>query len=461
MNGMQRWQAAWPRTWIAASLLLAACGGGSAGGGGDAARSDAAPGGDAVDAIGTPPVDVRPDMAPPIVDARPADAPGVGPAVDAPVSSCLKLAAQMIPGADPVPGMPGLPAPPQPSVFGDPGQLKPDDIVGRLSRFIWRIEPDAALLARVQGCARLSREDVLALADLMLHDPRAARGIQAFVSWWLELDRLATEQRDPASFPPFTDELRRSMGEEVRLFAAHVMFNDGGTLTRLLTAPYSFVDRQLAAIYSVPAVDDSFRRVDFGPGDERAGLLTMPGVLAVAGGFDRHSGPVRAKRLLDRVLCLEVPPPPPMATPEIPPPSARPGQSLRAAMEKTMESPACRSCHVILDVGFAFEPFDAIGRHRTSDNGAAIDASAQLRDPISSNVFAVTGPVDLMKQLAGQESTHGCFARRWLEFAVGRPVAENSPFVSAALAATLRGANLDIRALIAQVTITLPFLAPN
>jgi hypothetical protein len=396
-----------------------------------------------------------------VIDARPADGPGVAPAVDAPVSSCLKLAAQMIPGADPVPGMPGVPAPSQPSVFGDPGLLKPDDIVGRLSRFIWRIEPDAALLARVQGCDRLTREDVLALADLMLHDPRAARGIQAFVSWWLELDRLATEQRDPASFPPFTDELRRSMGEEVRLFAAHVVFNDTGTLTRLLTAPYSFVDRPLAAIYAVPAVDDSFRRVDFGPGDERAGLLTMPGVLAVSGGFDRHSGPVRAKRLLDRVLCMEVPPPPPMATPEIPPPSARPGQTPRAAMEKTMDEPACRSCHVILEVGFAFEPFDAIGRHRTSDNGAPIDSHVLMRDPITSNTIVATGPVDLMKQLAQQESTHSCFARRWLEFAMGRPAAENSPFVVEALATTFRSANLDIRALIAQLTITVPFLAPN
>ena len=66
-----------------------------------------------------------------------------------------------------------------------------------------------------------------------------------------------------------------------------------------------------------------------------------------------------------------------------------------------------------------------------------------------------------MKQLAAQEGTHSCFARRWLEFAVGRPAAENSPFVVEALATTFRGANLDIRALIAQVTITIPFLAPN
>jgi hypothetical protein len=84
-----------------------------------------------------------------------------------------------------------------------------------------------------------------------------------------------------------------------------------------------------------------------------------------------------------------------------------------------------------------------------------------MRDPITSNTNVVTGPDDLMKQHAQQESTHSCFARRWLEIAMGRPAAENSPFVVEALATTFRSANLDIRALIAQLTITVPFLAPN
>jgi hypothetical protein len=461
MNGMQRWQAAWP---VAVVLVLTFCGCGSSAAP-DAARMDAARLEVGQDTAGT--IDVA-DVAPsdagvekvdPAFDAR-AGRDG-GAATDLPASACL-LSAQTMPGANPAPpgGLPGVPSPPMPSLTGDPGKLPPQEIVGRLARFLWRVEPDAALLARVQGCMRLTVNDVIVLADMMLQDARAARGLQAFVAWWLQLDRLATEQRDPASFPPLTDELRRSMAEEVRLFAAHVMFNDSATLPRLLTAPYSFVDRQLAPIYGVPAVDDSFRRIDFGPADERAGLLTMPGVLAVSGGFDRHSGPVRGKRLLERVLCTEVPPPPPMVTPQIPPPAERPGQSLRQAMERTMESPVCLGCHSMLEVGFALEPFDAIGRHRTSDNGVPIDARAQVRDPMSANAFAVSGPVDLMKQLADQESTHRCFASRWLEFAVGRPAVDQSPFVVEALTRMFRSANLDLRALIAQVTITPPFLAP-
>jgi Protein of unknown function (DUF1592)/Protein of unknown function (DUF1588)/Protein of unknown function (DUF1585) len=458
MKVMHRWQAAWPAGACALGLLLGACGGSNPRSDGAAvdATSDPSPAPETRDAVSS--LDGR-DVAPASFDLAPADGPGDTAAADLATSGCLVLAAEPAASEAPAPMLPGRPTPPMPPTTGDPGKLTPQEIVGRLSRFIWQMEPDAALLARVEGCARLTVTDVLVLADLMLHDPRATRSIQAFVSWWLELDRLPAEQRDPASFPPFTDELRRSMAEEVRLFAAHVVFNDTGTLRRLLTAPYSFVDRHLAAIYDVPPIDDSFRRIDFRPTDERAGILTLPGVLAVSGGFDRHSGPVRGKRLLERVLCFEVPPPPAMLTPEIPPPSARPGQSLRQAMEQTLADPVCQGCHALLEVGFVFEPFDAIGRRRTTDNGAPIDAHAQLRG-VDGEDLAASGPVSLVQKLADLDSTQRCFARRWLEFAVGRDVVDGDQFVVGALTAAIRR-GLDIRALIAQVTITVPFLAPN
>jgi hypothetical protein len=459
MKVMHRWQAAWPAGAFALGLLLGACGGSNPRSDGAAvdAGSDPSPAPETMDAVSS--MDGR-DVAPTTFDLAPADGPADTAAADLATSGCLVLAAETAVN-DPAPGVPGvgLPMPPIPPTTGDPGKLTPQEIVARLSRFIWRMEPDAALLARVKECARLTVNDVLVLADLMLHDPRATRSIQAFVSWWLELDRLPAEQRDPASFPPFTDELRRSMAEEVRLFAAHVVFNDTGSLPRLLTAPYSFVDRQLAAIYDVPPIDDTFRRIDFRPSDERAGILTLPGVLAVSGGFDRHSGPVRGRRLLERVLCFDVPPPPPLLTPEIPPPSARPGQSLRQAMEKSFVDPACQSCHALLEVGFVFEPFDAIGRHRTTDNGAPIDAHAQLRG-VDGDGFAASGPVSMVQKLTDLDSTRRCFARRWLEFAVGRDAVDRDQFAVGALTSAFVGAALDIRALIAQVTITAPFLAP-
>ena len=185
----------------------------------------------------------------------------------------------------------------------------------------------------------------------------------------------------------------------------------------------------------------------------------MPGVLAVSGGPERHSGPVRGSRLLNRVLCLEVPPPPPSVQPAIPPPSERPGVSLRQAMEQSFANPACAACHRMLEAGFAFEPFDAIGRHRTTDNGVPIDAHATLS--AQQDQIFVSGPVALASALADLTSTHLCFARRWLEFATNRPFSPNDEMVVVALNRAFTSANLDIRALIAQVTVTPSFLAPK
>ena len=41
--------------------------------------------------------------------------------------------------------------------------------------------------------------------------------------------------------------------------------------------------------------------------------------------------------------------------------------------------PVCNSCHSVIDPpGFALENYDAVGRWRTDDDGAAIDASGSL-----------------------------------------------------------------------------------
>jgi hypothetical protein len=53
--------------------------------------------------------------------------------------------------------------------------------------------------------------------------------------------------------------------------------------------------------------------------------------------------------------------------------------SLRERMQQHRSSPVCASCHTKMDpLGFALEHFDAIGRWRETDGGAAIDATITL-----------------------------------------------------------------------------------
>ncbi len=56
--------------------------------------------------------------------------------------------------------------------------------------------------------------------------------------------------------------------------------------------------------------------------------------------------------------------------------------SVRERLEEHRKSPACASCHKVMDpLGFALENFDAIGQWRAkSEDGAPIDASGVLLD---------------------------------------------------------------------------------
>jgi hypothetical protein len=91
--------------------------------------------------------------------------------------------------------------------------------------------------------------------------------------------------------------------------------------------------------------------------------------------------------------------------------------SLRERMEAHRANPVCAGCHKSMDpVGFALENFDAIGRWRTIDDGAAIDPSGTLYD--GSNV---SGPVALREMLTSRPGVFaGVMTERMLTYALGR-----------------------------------------
>ena len=90
------------------------------------------------------------------------------------------------------------------------------------------------------------------------------------------------------------------------------------------------------------------------------------------------------------VLLGSPPPPPPPDVPDLDDTDvAEEGRllSVRERMERHRSSPACSSCHRMMDpIGLALEHYDVTGATRIRDNGAPIDATGQLFDgtPISS-----------------------------------------------------------------------------
>jgi hypothetical protein len=115
----------------------------------------------------------------------------------------------------------------------------------------------------------------------------------------------------------------------------------------------------------------------------------------------------------------------------VPPLNENPGKamSMRDRMEEHRKSPACSGCHKLMDpIGLALENFDGIGRWRTTDNGAIIDAASQLADGTK-----IDGPVALRQAILRRPDM---FARNMTEmllsYALGHGIEyHDMPFVRA------------------------------
>ncbi len=257
------------------------------------------------------------------------------------------------------------------------------ELASRLSFFLWRSLPDEELL-RIAERKQLTDPQVLTQqVRRMLGDDRSRRFLKDFSEQWLEVRNLSTQQ--PAQEFQFDPTLREAMARETELFFASQVREDR-PIQDLLRADFTFLNERLADHYGIPGVFGShFRRVRL-KDENRFGLLGQASILTITSYNDRTSVVRRGYWILDALLGSPPPPPPP----NVPPlkenaPGARPA-ALRERMEQHRNSPVCASCHSRMDpLGFALEHYDAVGRFRQTDGGAAIDSKITFQGvPVTS-----------------------------------------------------------------------------
>ncbi|MCP5145160.1 MAG: DUF1592 domain-containing protein [Gammaproteobacteria bacterium] len=260
------------------------------------------------------------------------------------------------------------------------------ELASRLSFFLWSSLPDDELLARADDGTLHQPEVLEAQTTRMLADPRARALTDNFAGQWLALRNLQGHAPVVDQFPDFDDNLRRAFRTETSMFF-HSLLTENRPITDLLTADYTFVDERLAKHYGIPNVRGShFRRVKLeGAQLARQGLLGKGSILTVSSQPGRTSPVIRGNWILSNVLGVPPPPPPPDVPALEPPEGDAAGNarlpSMRTQMEMHRDNPACIGCHSLMDpIGFALEPFDAIGRWRTEDAGNVIDASSVMYD---------------------------------------------------------------------------------
>jgi len=292
------------------------------------------------------------------------------------------------------------------------------ELASRLSFFLWSSVPDEELLQTAEQ-GRLHEQATLEQQVLrMLSDVRSNALVSNFASQWLYLRNLRTVTPDIYQFPMFDDNLRDSMRQETELFVGSQVHEDRPLLD-LLRANYTFLNERLARHYGIPNVYGSgFRRITL-TDDRRFGLLGQASILTVTSYANRTSVVERGKWILENMLGLPTPAPPPNipALPENT--AAAKPKSLRERMVQHRNNPSCSVCHAAMDpVGFSLENFDAIGEWRTTDAGVPIDASGALPDGTKLN-----GPADLRQALLDRSDQFvAVVTEKLLTYALGRGV---------------------------------------
>ena len=294
------------------------------------------------------------------------------------------------------------------------------DLASRLSYFLWGTPPDEELMHAARE-GRLSETNVLEQQAMrMLADPRSEALSTRFAAQWLRLSDLEKMHPNVRTYPDYHDQLKRSMYRETELFFDSLVREDRSVL-ELLSADYTFLDERLAKHYGIENVlGDEFRRVVY-PNEDRHGILGHGSVLTLTSHASRTSPVLRGKWIME-VLLGSPPPPPPPNVPELEETGDAEGGrllSVREQMEKHRASPACNSCHRMIDPpGLALENFDATGAWRIKDRGVPVDVSGELYDGTP-----LTGPKDLREALlARQTSFVRTFTENLMAYALGRRV---------------------------------------
>jgi len=257
------------------------------------------------------------------------------------------------------------------------------ELASRLSFFLWSSIPDEELLTLAEQ-GKLKTPSVLQQqARRMLRDPKSKALITNFAGQWLFLRELRNRNPDLLLFPDFDDNLRQAFQRETELLFDSVVREDRNVFD-ILNADYTFLNERLARHYSVPNIYGSdFRRVTVGP--TRRGLLGHGSFLTLTSAPNRTSPVTRGSWILENLMGS----PPPLPPPDVPAfPETTSGQGITTVVKSVRErmishrtNQPCKGCHQLMDpIGLALENFDGVGRWRTTDSGAAIDASGELVD---------------------------------------------------------------------------------
>jgi hypothetical protein len=245
-----------------------------------------------------------------------------------------------------------------------PGRLDDYALATRLALFLANSVPDAALRSRADR-GELQRSDILrSETDRLLAGPHADRFVEGFLDYWIDLRKMEDSTPSTTLYNDYylDDALMEAATAETRLFFTELLQRNLSA-RHLVNSDFTFVNERLATHYGIPGVQGvAMRRFTLPPDSPRGGFMTQASVLKITANGTTTSPVLRGKWIMERILGIDIPPPPPVAAVE---PDIRGAVTIRQQLEKHRDNASCASCHSKMDPpGFALESFDVMGGWR-------------------------------------------------------------------------------------------------
>ncbi len=303
---------------------------------------------------------------------------------------------------------------------GEHYTLTPWELASLLSYTFWGTMPDNTLFEAARNNNLQSDAQIDSQMTRLLGDQRASKRLVHFAAQWLDVEDIASLNKDAGEYPEFNDELAEAMQAEFDLLLADLLLGQNTKFADLYTSDYTFVNNTLANFYGINGVaSNNFMKVTAGA--QRGGILNVSAFLASHAKMDQSSPIARGVGVRTRLLCQDFPTPPANVGDVEP---LDPTKSTRERFAAHTDNDGCRECHEKIDpIGFSFERYDGIGAYREFEGqNVAVDDSGSLSGLVlmsDSDNQDYTGTKGLGAILAEAPSAANCLVDQFSSFMHG------------------------------------------
>jgi len=266
---------------------------------------------------------------------------------------------------------------------------------------------------------------------------------------WLKADLPMEVVKDERLFPGYDEALLSDLRTSLELFWDAVVWSEGSDFRQLLSAEELWLNDRLSRWYGGELPDGGEFQPVVRRGEQRAGVVTHPYLMARLARTDEsspiHRGVFLARGVLGRLLK----PPPEAVTPL--PIEVQPDLTTRERVLLQTSPEACAGCHALINpLGFALENFDPIGRFRLEDRGRPVNAEGTYTSR-TGEVVLFEGSQQLAEFLVASPEATAAFTRQLFQHLVQQAPAAWGPGTQDRLVEDFRASGCHIRRLAVRI----------